>query len=56
VIQLNVRYFRNPLIMGYGAGVRTSVLGYLIKFDYAWGIENDQLQDPRFYFSIGADF
>ena len=56
VIQLNVRYFRNPLIMGYGTGVRTSILGYLVKFDYAWGVENDQIQDPRFYFSIGADF
>jgi len=56
VIQLNVRYFRNPLLMGYGTGLRTTLLGYLIKFDYAWGIENDQLQDPRFYFSIGADF
>jgi len=56
VIQLNVRYFRNPLIMGYGTGIRTTLLGYLIKFDYAWGIENDQIQKPRFYFSIGADF
>ena len=56
VIQLNVRYFRNPLIMGYGTGIRTSILGYLVKFDYAWGVENEQIQDPRFYFSIGADF
>lgn len=56
VIVLNVRYFRNPLLMGYGTGVRTTILGYLVKFDYAWGVENGQMQDPRFYFSIGADF
>ncbi len=56
IITLNVRYFRNPLLMGYGTGIRTTVLGYLVKFDYAWGLENGQVQDPRFYFSVGADF
>lgn len=56
VISLNVKYFRNPLVMGYGAGVRTTLLGYLLKFDYAWGLDNGELLNPRFYFSIGADF
>ena len=56
IISLNVRYFRNPLLMGYGTGVRTTILGYLVKFDYAWGVENGQIQNPRFYFSVGADF
>jgi len=56
VISLNINYFRNPLLMGYGTGVRATILGYLVKFDYAWGVENGKVQDSRFYFSIGADF
>jgi len=56
ILQINVRYFRDPLVMGYGAGVRATLLGYHIRVDYAWGIESRAVQDPRLYFSIGLDF
>ena len=53
---LDVEYFRDPLVMGFGTGVRTSLLGYFLKFDYGWGIETREIQDPQLYFSIGTDF
>lgn len=55
-IRVTVRYFRNPIVMGYGFGFRTTVLGYFLKFDYAWGVETGVVQKPRGYFSIGTDF
>lgn len=55
-VTLDVNYFKDPLIMGYGWGVRTLVFGYYIKFDYAWGIETREVQDPIYYLSLGLDF
>lgn len=56
VLSIDVRYFRDPLVMGYGTGLRATLLGYHIRVDYAWGIESRAVQDPRLYFSIGLDF
>jgi outer membrane protein assembly factor BamA len=56
IITVNINYFKDPLILGYGAGVRSVLFGYFIKLDYAWGIETRQVQDPIFYLSLGTDF
>lgn len=56
LINLEIEYFRDPLVMGYGLGLRTQFLGYFIKGDYAWGIETREVQKPKFYLSIGMDF
>ena len=55
-VRIEVNYFRDPIVFGYGTGVRTLLFGYFIRLDYAWGVETRQVQDPRFYFSIGMDF
>ncbi|MBK6611502.1 MAG: hypothetical protein IPG29_11620 [Sphingobacteriales bacterium] len=34
-----VKYYRNPVVMGYGYGLRSKILGYFVKFDVAWGID-----------------
>lgn len=56
VVTLNVEYFRDPLVMGYGAGLRAALFGYYMRFDWAYGIETRQVTDPKLYFSIGTDF
>ena len=56
VIVVNVKYFRDPLVMGYGVGVRSTLLRYFVKVDYAWGIETGAIQDPKIYISLGKDF
>ena len=56
LIDLEVEYFRDPLVMGYGVGLRTQLLGYFVKADYAWGIETRKIQKPKFYLSFGLDF
>ncbi|NNE29979.1 MAG: BamA/TamA family outer membrane protein, partial [Saprospiraceae bacterium] len=54
VIQVN--YFRDPIVAGYGAGLRTSLFGYFIRFDWAYGIETREVQDRMIHFSLGKDF
>lgn len=55
-VSISVNYFRDPIVMGYGFGIRTLLFGYFIRLDYAWGVETRTVQDPKFYFSIGMDF
>ena len=56
VIIVNVKYFRDPLVMGYGVGVRSTLLRYFVKLDYAWGLETGAVQKPKIYVSLGKDF
>ena len=48
--------FRNPFLFGYGLGARANVVGYFIKLDYAYGIENDEIKSPVTYLTLGHDF
>ena len=55
-ITIEARYFRDPTVYGYGVGLRSTMLGYFVKFDYGWGVETGLRRDPRLYFSLGLDF
>lgn len=55
-VSVQARFFRNPTVYGYGVGIRSTMLGYFVKFDYAWGVETGLRRDPRLYFSLGLDF
>ena len=56
-ININLKQYKTPVIMGFGPGFRTSVLGYFIKLDVAWGLDTGVVsQRPMYYFSIGLDF
>jgi hypothetical protein len=48
--------FRNPFLVGYGVGARTTLLGFYGKADVAWGQENFVTKGPKFYFTLGYDF
>ena len=56
MIEVHVEYFRDPLVMGFGTGVRTQLLGYFVKLDYGWGIDTRIVQAPKLYLSFGMDF
>jgi hypothetical protein len=47
---------REPLVAGYGFGIRSQLLGYFIRLDWAWGIEDNKILDRLFYFSLSLDF
>lgn len=54
--QATVTNFKNPFLMGAGAGLRTSILGYFVRADYAWGFEDKEINKPILHISIGHDF
>jgi len=47
---------RDPIVAGYGVGLRTMLFGYFIRLDWAHGIENQIIQPRVFYFSLSLDF
>ncbi len=55
-VVVTARYFKNPLVAGYGFGARTKLLGYFVRADVAWGVDGKIVSDPRWYFSMGLDF
>ncbi|HSI77223.1 MAG TPA: hypothetical protein VK957_15080 [Lunatimonas sp.] len=54
VITLN--NFNNPWLQSYGAGVRTVLLNYYVKFDAARPIRNYSVEKTRFYVTLGYNF
>jgi Tol biopolymer transport system component len=47
---------KEPLVGGYGFGVRSRIWGYFVRFDWAWGVE-DRVVLPRItYLSFSLDF
>ena len=54
---MRILKYKNPVIIGTGAGLRTSLLGYFIKFDMAWAYDTDAWsKKPTYYISFGYDF
>jgi len=47
---------RSPFVAGYGFGLRAQIFGYFARFDWAWGIENQEITPRIFYFSLSLDF
>lgn len=47
---------REPIIYGYGFGLRSRVLGYFVRADWAWGIDDGRLLERVFYLSLNLDF
>ena len=46
----------NPLVGGYGWGVRSRIFGYFIRIDRAWGVQDGNVQKPIWYLSLSLDF
>ncbi len=47
---------RDPVVGGFGFGLRTMLLGYFIRADWAWGVENSIVLPRVFYLSFSLDF
>ena len=54
--EYTIRSFQNPWLSSYGVGLRTVILGYYMKFDLAWPIEDYEVQSPRLFVTLGYDF
>jgi hypothetical protein len=56
-LRIKVQYEKEPIIGGIGFGARTKLLGYFMRADLAWGIEDGHIKKkPKFYLSMSLDF
>jgi len=46
----------DDLLVGAGFGLRTILLGYPVRLDYAWPYDGQRFGRRKVYFSIGLDF
>ncbi len=53
---IKVQLLREPFVEGTGFGLRSRVLGYFIRGDVAWGIEDGYWRKPVYYLSLSLDF
>jgi hypothetical protein len=54
--RIEIDEYLNPWLYSYGLGLRTMMLGYYVKFDLAWPVENYTVKDPRLSVTLGFDF
>jgi outer membrane protein assembly factor BamA len=47
-------YIDNSFALGYGTGIRTKILGYFIRTDFAWRVNGGK--KPMLHFSLATDF
>jgi hypothetical protein len=55
-LDITVQVQKDPLIAGYGFGLRSTLFGYFLRADWAWGIEDQVVQPQVFYISLSLDF
>lgn len=48
----------DPWVAGIGLGLRATLFSYFFRFDYAWGLEEFKIVNPKgiYLISIGTDF
>lgn len=55
-LNITVKVQKDPIVGGFGFGARSRILGYFIRADFAWGVEDYQVQPSVFYLSLSLDF
>jgi len=55
-VSVNVDNNREPIIWDFGFGLRSQVLGYFVRADWGWGIDDGLLLDRVFQLSLTTDF
>ncbi|OYU97217.1 MAG: hypothetical protein CFE21_02695 [Bacteroidetes bacterium B1(2017)] len=56
-IKAKVINVRDPIVAGFGGGLRSKLFGYFVRFDTAWGIQDGEVASkPIYYISLSLDF
>ncbi|MCK5782318.1 MAG: hypothetical protein KAH10_06985 [Flavobacteriales bacterium] len=55
-IKITIDRQKDPIVFGYGVGLRTQVFGYFVRADWAWGVDTGIKLPRMFYFSLNLDF
>ncbi len=56
-VKVTIKTEKEPIVGGLGFGARTKLLGYFVRADFAWGIEDGAIKKQYvFYLSMSLDF
>lgn len=55
-ITLTIYNQKEPIVGGYGFGLRSRLLGYFVRLDFAWGVDDRKIQKRMTYLSLTTDF
>jgi hypothetical protein len=55
-ITVEIENNKDPIVYGYGFGLRSRVLGYFLRADWAWGVDDRRVLPRVFYLSLNLDF
>ncbi|MFM7814689.1 MAG: hypothetical protein ACKO66_09255, partial [Flavobacteriales bacterium] len=47
---------REPIVAGYGFGMHARLLGYFVRADWAWGVDDGRVLPRVFHLSLNLDF
>jgi hypothetical protein len=53
---ISVEVQKEPFVGGFGVGARIYLLGYFIRGDVSWGVDDYKVGRPVYYFSLSLDF
>ena len=55
-VSVTVDNNREPIIWDFGFGLRSQLLGYFVRADWGWGVDDGILLDRVFQLSLSTDF
>lgn len=55
-VTIRLQTLKSPFLMGFGSGLRMNILGYSLRSDLAWGIDDRSLTAPMVMISVGKNF
>jgi len=55
-MHISVEVQKEPIVGGFGTGVRATIMGYFIRGDISWGVDDYKVRKPIYYLSLSLDF
>ncbi len=55
-MHISVEVQKEPFVGGFGFGARATIMGYFIRGDVSWGVDDFRVRKPIWYLSLSLDF
>lgn len=55
-MHISVEVQKEPIVGGFGLGARATLMGYFIRGDVSWGVDDYRVREPIYYLSLSLDF
>lgn len=55
-MHISVEVQKEPIVGGFGIGARATLMGYFIRGDISWGVDDYRVRKPVYYLSLSLDF